>query len=119
MATPQQPTSAPYVPPPPDPAMVAEANRQRDETAAYDREIADDNVARTDAEAAAQDKPSSDPAIPVIGQPWPENAIPDPKAHAHHSATPALYRETAAKMEAFSDTERVRFVRMLRDQFGG
>lgn len=43
----------------------------------------------------------------------------EPSPYAHPDETVALHGTTVAAMARFCDAERVRFVRMLRDIFGG
>jgi len=120
-------TGAPF-----DPGAASAAHDQRDASVDDDRLRAEKKAGDDQANASGQvvGQPwhdgdnvaragGADPQVPVIGQPWPENAIPDPKAHAHPSETVTLHRITVAAMKRFSDNERVRFVRMLRDTFGG
>lgn len=49
----------------------------------------------------------------------PDAPAAEPAPYAHPDETVALHETTVAAMARFCDSERVRFVRMLRDIFGG
>jgi hypothetical protein len=66
-------------------------------------------------------QPIADPAaepMPTVA-PVEASVAAEPSAYAHPDETVALHETTVAAMERFCDSERVRFVRMLRDIFGG
>lgn len=75
----------------------------------------------TPSEPALDAYKASANVVPAADAPATEVRAPaaDPPPYAHPDETVALHETTVAAMARFCDSERVRFVRMLRDIFGG